>query len=172
MLTALACGLAIAACGSSSNTSTSGFGPSSASKAQIGLEFARCMRDHGVSDFPDPSTQGNISVNPSEVSSPAFQTAQQACQKLLPNKGPPPQMTASERRAAVKFSECMRTHGEPDFPDPTQGSSSGSGPTLVLNGMLFPVGPGLDPKSPEFQQAAERCGIRLPTGPAHGGPLG
>jgi hypothetical protein len=61
------------------------------------LKFARCMREHGI-DFPDPQlgsggrgflfrvTPGNRArLNPE---SKAFQEAQQACEKHLPNFGP------------------------------------------------------------------------------------
>jgi hypothetical protein len=47
------------------------------------LTFAKCMRSHGVPDFPDPNKNGGFSgtssVNPS---SPTFQNAQSVCQKL------------------------------------------------------------------------------------------
>jgi hypothetical protein len=163
--TALVCGLALAACGSSGNSSAN------ASKANAAVLFAQCMRSHGVSGFPDPNAQGGgIAVSPSEVHSPAFQSAQHACQHLLPNKGAPPHMTASQRAAAVRFAECMRTHGAPSFPDPTE-HASGNGSVLMLDGMTFAPGPGFDPGSPGFRQAATRCGIKLPTG-AHTRPLG
>jgi hypothetical protein len=66
------------------------------------LQFARCMRAHGV-NLPDPQTTGNggaISIHkqvgpggggggPSgpDPSSPTFQAAQKACQSLLGGKG-------------------------------------------------------------------------------------
>jgi hypothetical protein len=46
------------------------------------LKFAKCMRAHGVPDFPDPNKNGGFSgtssVNPS---SPTFQNAQSLCMK-------------------------------------------------------------------------------------------
>jgi hypothetical protein len=58
-------------------------------------------------------------------------------------------------RAAVKFSDCMRAHGVPRFPDPNaQG-------TLTIT-----VSPALDPSSPLFQKAESDCGHLLP--PAKG----
>jgi hypothetical protein len=157
---AVAYSLALAACGSSSNPGTS------ASMVDAALKFSRCMRAHGVSDFPDPSGgQGAIAINPKEAQSPAFQAAQQKCRKFMPTKGPPPHMTASELSRAFAFARCMRAHGVPSFPDPTQGTRpSGGGPVLVLQGMLFKVGPGMDPKSPAFRQSVQRCGVRLPSG--------
>jgi hypothetical protein len=52
------------------------------------LAFSRCMRAHGLHDFPDPSGQGELSISSSQGSdlsprNPAFQRAQQACQSIL-----------------------------------------------------------------------------------------
>ncbi len=41
------------------------------------LEFAQCMRDHGV-DFPDPS-QGAVDVSGLDPNSPQFQSALETC---------------------------------------------------------------------------------------------
>lgn len=59
---------------------------------QRGLEFARCMRSHGVPTFPDPflsSRGGNQQVRLSGVNprSPAFRAAAKACGGFGP-KGP------------------------------------------------------------------------------------
>jgi hypothetical protein len=57
------------------------------------LQFARCMRQHGI-DMPDPGPNGGIEVNggPNTIKpdDPKFKAAQQACQKLLPNAGKGP----------------------------------------------------------------------------------
>jgi hypothetical protein len=54
------------------------------------LQFARCMRQHGI-DVPDPGASGGIEVkgSPGTVNpdSPTFKAAQQACQQYLPNNG-------------------------------------------------------------------------------------
>jgi hypothetical protein len=83
----------------------------------------------------------------------------------LPIKGNPPPMSASQRQAALRFAHCMRSNGEPDFPDPTLSAPAGAAHVLVLRGMVFAFGGGLDPKSPAFRQAATRCGVRPPAGP-------
>jgi len=63
------------------------------------LRFSRCMRSHGVADFPDPNGQGGIAITggPSgdlDPNSPQFQSAQRACQHLLPGgKGGPKPVT-------------------------------------------------------------------------------
>jgi hypothetical protein len=61
---------------------------------------------------------------------------------------------------AVKFSQCMRSHGVPSFPDPT---ISGNRATIQISGNSSNVS-GLDPKSPKFQAAQSACQHLLPKG--------
>ena len=54
------------------------------------LRYARCMREHGVADFPDPDAEGNFrapagSTGPGPKS-PSFQRALQACRQLDPHQ--------------------------------------------------------------------------------------
>ena len=56
------------------------------------LAYSRCMRSHGVTSFPDPTTKGGgvgieISGNSVDPSSPVFQRAQAVCGHL---QGAPP----------------------------------------------------------------------------------
>lgn len=122
------------------------------------------MRSHGVTNFPDPDSSGRIALSPSMAQSPVFRSAQQACHGYLPKLGGGPSMSASQRQQALKFAECMRANGEPDFPDPTQTARSGASRVLVLRGMVFALGPGINPKSPAFQRAAIKCGVTPPSG--------
>jgi hypothetical protein len=52
------------------------------------LRFARCMREHGVADFPDPDAEGNFRAPPGSSGpgpkTPSFQRALQACRQLDP----------------------------------------------------------------------------------------
>jgi hypothetical protein len=157
-LAAGTCAVALAACGSSASRSTS-------ASAGPALALSECMRSHGVSNFPDPNG-GTIQIGPDSginPFSPAFQSAQHACRKLMPESGSPPQMSESRRLAAVAFSKCMRRHGEPDFPDPMLGAPPAT-PTRILSirGMYFVLGAGMNPMSQAFRQAAAACGVRPP----------
>ena len=53
---------------------------------------------------------------------------------------------------ALKFAQCMRSHGDPDFPAPASGAAS-----TKIGGPASKPGPsndnGLDPNSPIFQKA-------------------
>lgn len=137
--------LLVAACGGGSPAS-SGQG-SGQSPYQQALAYAQCMRSHGVSNFPDPNSQGAFAQLP-PASSPQYQTANKACGHLLPAQ---PQSSAQRRQdvsKALRFSACMRTHGVPNFPDP-----------LVAGGgtaVGFRVGH-LDQSSPQFQAAEQAC---------------
>ena len=158
-LIAVSCGLVIAACGSTGSSA----GASTSGTPNAGLKFAECMRSHDVPNFPDPGANGGgfhpiAGINPS---SPAFQSAQHACAKLQPGGGNPPAMSASQKLAAIAFAKRMRKHGQPNFTDPTL-SATGRGETLILHGLVFAVGSGLNPQSPAFKQAAAACGLRIP----------
>jgi hypothetical protein len=66
-------------------------GAASPARQKAALEFAACMRNHGVPNFPDPKvTAGGVMISAAglDPNSPAFKAAQQACgalmQKLLP----------------------------------------------------------------------------------------
>ncbi len=54
---------------------------------------------------------------------------------------------------ALKFSQCMRANGVPNFPDPSNGG-----------GIQISRGSGLNPQSPAFQAAQKACGRLLPGG--------
>jgi hypothetical protein len=146
----------LAACGSSGTTNASA--DSSTSTAyQKALAYAQCIRAHGVPGYPDPNSQGqfivqNGSALPS-VSAAVAAAAAAACQKLLPPsmaQGPP--SGSSGQGSGLKFSECMRSHGEPDFPDPAANGS-------------FTLPSGMDAESPQFQSAEKACQSLRPRNP-------
>jgi hypothetical protein len=59
------------------------------------LKFSECMRKHGITNFPDPNSQGGIELQGGaggslDPKSPQFQSAQSACFHYLGFKGGPP----------------------------------------------------------------------------------
>jgi hypothetical protein len=52
--------------------------------------FARCMREHGVSDFPDPDARGRFSM-PARLRPPngasLLRGPERACRQYIPKKG-------------------------------------------------------------------------------------
>jgi len=166
ILIAVGLALGIAACGSSSGASAT-TGSATGAQFTARLNFAKCMRTHGVSNFPDPSagpggegfhgvnsTPGSdaLTVDGITFSGPAFQAAEKACKKLLPGGGgPPPPVSAAQRQAAIANARCMRRHGVPNFPDPTFPAGGG---------IAIRIGAGVNPQSPAFTHAQAACGTR------------
>jgi hypothetical protein len=64
-------------------TRKAGGGPSSVPAM---TRFSRCMRQHGMADWPDPDPNGGGFPTHSEPQlDPAFQPAYSACRSLLPS---------------------------------------------------------------------------------------
>ena len=112
----------IAGCGSSSRSGSATVSTSAATPANRlaqAVRFSDCMRSHGVSNFPDPGQPKDV-LTKSEVNSPGFIAAQNACVRLAPPPQPESAATQRARRAAgLAFARCVRSHGFPSFPDPT-----------------------------------------------------
>ena len=132
----LACGALIAACGSSSKPATN----AAKGKYTGALAFSKCMRSHGVPNFPDPGSNGRLPKGTAQqfgVSSSQLQAAQTACQHLYPATGGSFQQQAQQCYVAGDcppaivqqvliqlrtFAQCMRSHGVPNWPDATADS--------------------------------------------------
>ncbi len=161
----VAIGLVAAACGAGSHPAGSG-ASSPPGLAQALDAYAHCMRGHGlpglyVARAPSSPNPGAVlmifhgfAIEGANLSSPGFQTAQNACQHLLP-QGTPPTVAELHQQfiSALKSARCMRFHGYPNWPDPQ-----------VMNGRVgigFPSS-GIDVNSPQFQSAAKTCGEPVP----------
>ena len=95
---------------------------------QNGLDaFASCMRSHGVANFPDPDSTGEIPktqvVATAQANPHKFNAAQTACIHLAPNGSLAAPETEQQKRTKLadelSFANCMRSHGVARFPDPT-----------------------------------------------------
>lgn len=150
--TAAALALTVAACssGKSPTAGRSSSPPGSASSGaqqRSGPAYAQCMRQHGVTNFPDPQgpNQNQFMITGAVRNNPNFQSASTACQALRPQQstsgggGQPQQLLA--------FAQCMRVNGVPQFPDPSP------------NGAIQ-IGGGVDPNSPQFKHAAQVCSAK------------
>jgi hypothetical protein len=65
----------------------------SAADRTANLKFARCMRAHGISDFPDPNAQGALQIQAKpggdlDPNNPQFKAANRACQHYQTGRGP------------------------------------------------------------------------------------
>ena len=130
---------------------------SQSTDVQKALAFARCMRLHGVRNWPDPNSSGVFAKRTPQqlgVSDSRFDTAETACDRLLPNGGlpgggtPTPAELRKMESAALNFARCMRSHGAPNWPDYTL---RGGIPIFDLHGTT------VAPNSPQIVSEQQRC---------------
>jgi hypothetical protein len=149
-------GLALlaAGCGGSPSGDVAQLSSTITSAQQSGaVAFARCMRSHGVPNWPDPNSSGvfdKSKLTPQQLGASVSrdQAAQAACQHLLPSgqRAPSAAQVQQVRAQALRFSACVRRHGVPSFPDP---DSSGR--------IADPASFGIDQGSPKFRAANQAC---------------
>jgi hypothetical protein len=136
-----------------------GSGTADKDPQEAALEFAKCMREHGV-DMPDPEvdSQGRMRIT---VGGPGgegdrpdpkkLEAAQQACGHLMRGGGDGPgRLDPKAQDAMLAFARCMREHGI-DMPDPT-------GDGLIFDSRR---GQGPDPRSAKFKEAERACDHHL-----------
>lgn len=145
--------------------------PAANGKFAAWLAYSRCMRSHGMPNFPDPTqvAGGGIQISGSRSginpNSPLYQSTQQACSRLLPNGGRP--AAADQQRELTWMrhaSHCMRAHGFPGFPDPTLSAPSNRAAysTIMSNdGVWLAIPSSVDVRSPLFDRAAAACDLGL-----------
>jgi len=135
------------------------------------LALVRCMRSHGVPNFPDPDSSGGYSLTAKgslqgaggasvDVNSSQAQAAYGDCRHLVPGGPSISQLEQEEQEEQqqqakmlpelLKFVQCMRSHGVPNFPAPGQ-SKPGAGAPPDVN-------------SPQYLSAASACQHLLPSG--------
>ena len=167
--------LLAAACGGSPSSTGSGGSPNAGGSASSpsAVGFSNCMRSHGVPNYPDPDSSGALpKTSPQQlgVSNSQYQAAGHDCQHLLPVS------TASLRQCemagvcshaeiqqwlndGLRFARCMRSHGVPNWPDPTVAPQGG--------GVAFAISvsrDGFDPHSPQIEAKVNECDQLMPAG--------
>jgi hypothetical protein len=143
-------------------SSTSGHSPAGSARENGGLAFSRCMRSHGVSQFPDPDSSGaipKVTMEQLGVSGSRFQAAQSACAHLLQSTTTQVQQTLS---GMLDFARCMRSHGVRNWPDPTTDNTGQA--VFDLRGQINPDTPQMDAKS-------GRCSRLLHPAPGQNGTV-
>jgi hypothetical protein len=158
----------VASLGSTTSTTqapsppAAGNGGNTNARYQAALAYVNCMRSHGVPNFPDPTSNGTLNVNfqtggkggsPGSSginrNSSQYISADQDCRHLLPGGVPTPAQNQLALVKGLKFAQCMRSHGIPNFPDPTAANA-------------VHLGAGVDPGSPQFQNAQKICQNLVP----------
>ena len=162
--------MAVAGCGGASGGRVTQPPSNSSANAPSGsgvvdpVAYSRCMRSNGVPDYPDPSSNNplptglpKVNLQQLGVSSSQLQAAEGACAHLLPNGGHTTQAASQQMLSQmVGFSECMRSHGVPNWPDPINGPHG----RPIFD--LVDVDPPIDNASPRFQRSLHECGHLVP----------
>jgi hypothetical protein len=173
-------GLATLNSGDSGETTTTTSAATEADIEEAALEFAQCMRDNGVPEFPDPNFTaggGGIIVGGPDGEGPGFdpqsddvQAAFEACGEFLERAAFGPgggNFDPTELQDNLfSMSECLRDHGlevdDPDLsnfgpaaggPPPDESAATGDGP----QGGAFSIFGDLDMDDPDVQAAMEAC---------------
>jgi hypothetical protein len=164
----------VAACGGNNPPGATG-----STQYQKALAFTKCMRSHGALGFPDPTSQGTITVTQTMLNNPQIRAAAPSCRRLMPRGAV--QLPAGLQRKletqALHYSACMRSHGVPNFPDPTihdgtigfhvavragvPGPKASGAPGQNAGGSPGP-NPGGAPAMPQLQAAQRACQNLLP----------
>jgi hypothetical protein len=156
----VALGLSVVACSPGSNSpgvagvssSPAAGQPSSHGSAKRStLAYAQCMQSHGIKNFPEPNSSGQLTVTKGEslpdTNSPQFQAAAKACLSLHPaGVAPNAAQAALHLQQDIAYAKCMRSHGLTNFPDP----DPSTGDSFDLQG--------IDVNSSQVQSANKACG--------------
>jgi hypothetical protein len=131
-------------------------GGNTATNREQAMQFAACMRDHGVSEFPDPNASGELTIDAVangsslDTSTAAFKQAMSACKDLEPAGFMGGTRSPEQQSAVLKFAQCIRNNGVTDFPDPANGeplvdtnripSAATEGGMSILNAAMHKCG--------------------------------
>lgn len=132
-------------------------------------EWGSCERSHGVPDMADPTITSSGAIHimlPADANGNGqqqFDTHGGPCSPYIEaaatdlRGGKPPQRPDPAK--LLKYSQCMQSHGFPQFPDP--------GP----HGLTLQITPGnpMNPGNPAFLRASTKCAKKAGT-PALGNP--
>jgi hypothetical protein len=125
---------------------------------QATLDYAKCMREHGV-DFPDP-VNGRFELKQRAGEEQKTKEAENACRPILDQAKPPPideGQLAEAKEAALDYAKCMREHGV-DMPDPQFNEDGG----------MTQMAPEGAEDDPDFKEAEKACQPILQAGRSGG----
>jgi hypothetical protein len=165
--------------GSSDDDSDSGGGggdrPSDQEFQDAALEYAQCMREHGV-DMPDPEfgeDGGAVQMmGPESADREDMEAADEACHHIMDEVAPDagtidPEQQAEMQDKLLEVAQCMREKGH-DMPDPEVDDQG-----RVTFGMGAQAGERGEGPDEEFQRDMEDCqeqaGMDMPSGRTHAG---
>lgn len=82
------------------------------------LAYAKCMRDNGYAEFPDPTPGEGMRFLITPGGAARFEKAATACRALAPAGLRDDGVTPEQLDGLLKLAQCVRDNGLPNFPDP------------------------------------------------------
>jgi len=169
LLAALVIG-ALAACSQANDTGiptaseSQEAAPDAADPADAALTYSQCMREHGLTEFPDADAEGRIKLKLGTVDpeSAVFREAGAACLHLAPEGWGAASEGPGDAEVMLEFARCMRENGLADYPDPEPNAGN----------RIFAPDANVDPNDPKVQAVIESCKAileDLQNGPQIGG---
>ena len=123
------------------------------------VQWANCMRGHGDPNQPDPTIDAHGGINiiipvSSATLSNEVHDGTAPCTAYLAAasadlRAGATNLTPPDQAALLKYSQCMRVNGVPNYPDP------GAGSQMNFRDL------GIDPNSPFFLGANNKCGREI-----------
>lgn len=146
-------GLLAAGCGANSGSPSKGGGSVSITQQQEisgYVTYAACLHKHGV-EVQVARTGGLVwqaAAGVPGARSPQALAAERDCKALVPTgwyQAPSVAQTAENLALMLRYAECIRAHGVPNFPDPTS------------QGLRISSSSGINLNSPAFRAAEKSC---------------
>jgi len=118
---ALAAAVALAGAAGAHNAAPQSADPQSADPMKQAAVYAKCMRQNGFADFPDPDAQGRILLHSrlDSRSMKAFQAAHKGCNDVAPPGWRSERPDPDRQAKLLGFAQCVRAKGVLDFPNPS-----------------------------------------------------
>lgn len=154
----------VATAGGGSAGPSAGGGADGLSQQELAARYGQCVRDNGLPDFPDPKINANGGVSqdvPPGTDPQKIAAAQEKCRQWAPGGGEPTKLDPERIEQLRELAQCMRDHGVPTFPDPTDQGIQANGNDS-----------GLNPDDPTFKAAMRECGKYGPSAAPDGGGTG
>jgi hypothetical protein len=157
-------GVGLAACSGSSSPRVASLGKGSdgsvstttvptGSPTKLLDEWAACMRSHGDPGQIDPTVDASKVIQITLGWAGGLRGANGACGAYLSAAqtalGGGTSPASSDQATALKFAQCMRANGVPDYPDPTGNDNN--------QAIHATSGSDLNPANPTFQAASTLC---------------
>ncbi|GAA3227072.1 hypothetical protein GCM10010468_55720 [Actinocorallia longicatena] len=118
------------------------------------IKYSRCMREQGLTWYPDPQPDGGLVVSEPEGTDPKkVEAAETACKKYFPGGGAKGKAPAEDIAKVQQAAKCMREHGVANYPDPDANGN------LHIDEKL-----GINDDDPTVKKAQQECQKYFPTG--------